>query len=92
MSFLFIIFITFLCPFVSAQLPDNDYSIEALSSYFDVLINFIVPFIIFVIVDYDFDEEGSKKVSQLVKSLIYFVIVGIQQELAFIFTEFYNIS
>ncbi|GBC07101.1 hypothetical protein RclHR1_07250003 [Rhizophagus clarus] len=80
----FIIFIiTFLCPSVSAILTDNDYSQEAFSGYFDVLINFMVPFIIFIIVDYDYDDEGSKKVAQLVRTLIYFVIIGVQQELAF---------
>jgi hypothetical protein len=60
MSSFFAIIITFLCPLVSAQLPNNDYSLEAFSGYFDVLINFMVPFVIFVIVDYDYDDEGSK--------------------------------
>jgi hypothetical protein len=88
MSFFFIIFIiTFLCPFVSALLPDNDYSIELFSGYFDLLISSAFPFIAFLIVDYDYDEEGSKGVAQLVRSLIYFVIVGMQQELAFKFSS-----
>jgi hypothetical protein len=87
MSFFFTIFITFLCPFVSAQLPENDYSQEAFSGYFDVLINFMVPFVIFVMVDFDYDKEGSKTVAQLVRSLIYFLLVGMQQELAFTFSS-----
>ncbi|RGB40742.1 hypothetical protein C1646_663619 [Rhizophagus diaphanus] len=87
MSLFFTIFITFLCPFVSAQLPENDYSQEAFSGYFDVLINFMVPFVIFVMVDFDYDKEGSKIVAQLVRSLIYFLLVGMQQELAFTFSS-----
>src|SRR4051794_39468439 len=86
MSFYFIVFITFLCPFVSAQLPDNDYSFEAFSGYFDILINLLVPFLVFIIVDYDYDEAGSKLIAQLTRSLMYFVIIGLQQEIAYTYS------
>uniref|UniRef100_U9SL42 Uncharacterized protein n=1 Tax=Rhizophagus irregularis (strain DAOM 181602 / DAOM 197198 / MUCL 43194) TaxID=747089 RepID=U9SL42_RHIID len=59
MPFLFIIFITFLCPFVSAQVSADDYAQKAFLGYIDVLINFMVPLIIFVIVDYEYDDYGS---------------------------------
>jgi hypothetical protein len=85
-SFYFIIFITFLFPFVSAQLPDNDYSLDAFSGYFDILINFLVPFLIFVIVDYDYDDTSSTPIAQLARSIIYFVIIGLQQEIAYAFS------
>ncbi|CAB5365741.1 unnamed protein product [Rhizophagus irregularis] len=38
-------------------------------------------------VDFDYDKEGSKTVAQLVRSLIYFLLVGMQQELAFTFSS-----
>ncbi|CAB4380425.1 unnamed protein product [Rhizophagus irregularis] len=86
MTFCFIIFITFLFPFVSAQLPDDDYSLDAFSGYFDILIGFLVPFLVFIIVDYDYDDEGSKPIAQLARSLIYFLIIGLQQEIAYAFS------
>ncbi|POG58046.1 hypothetical protein GLOIN_2v1734207 [Rhizophagus irregularis DAOM 181602=DAOM 197198] len=50
MFYFFIIFISFLRPFVSAQLS-NDYTQEEFSSYINVLIGFMVSFVIFVLVD-----------------------------------------
>ncbi|PKY50986.1 hypothetical protein RhiirA4_467780 [Rhizophagus irregularis] len=92
MSFLFIIFITFLCPFVSAQVSADDYAQEAFSGYIDVLINFMVPLIIFAIVDYEYDDDGSSTLVYLTRSIVFFVNVGIQQELAFIFSPVRKVS
>jgi hypothetical protein len=81
-SFFIIIIITFLCPFVSALLPDDDHSDESFSGYFDFLIGSTVPFIAYIIVEY-----SSVDVAQLVRSLVYLIIVGVQQELAFTFSS-----
>ncbi|RIA88845.1 hypothetical protein C1645_739093 [Glomus cerebriforme] len=83
--FFFIILIVFSFPFVSAQVS-ADYTQEAFSGYIDVLINFIVPFIVFVIVDYDNDENGSKPLACLARIFAFLINIGLQQELAFIFS------
>uniref|UniRef100_U9SZM4 Uncharacterized protein n=1 Tax=Rhizophagus irregularis (strain DAOM 181602 / DAOM 197198 / MUCL 43194) TaxID=747089 RepID=U9SZM4_RHIID len=36
--------------------------------------------------DYDYDDEGSKPIAQLARSLIYFLIIGLQQEIAYAFS------
>ncbi|CAG8616544.1 uncharacterized protein OCT59_027823 [Rhizophagus irregularis] len=92
MPFLFIIFITFLCPFVSAQVSADDYAQKAFLGYIDVLINFMVPLIIFVIVDYEYDDYGSSTLVYLTRSIVYFVNICIQQELAFIFSPVRKVS
>src|SRR4051794_25842221 len=84
MFFFLIIFITLLCPIVMAQVS-NDYTFEAFSGYIDVLINFMVPLLIFLIVDYEYE---SKIFVRLSRSLVFFINVAIQQELAFIFSPF----
>ncbi|PKY50985.1 hypothetical protein RhiirA4_531768 [Rhizophagus irregularis] len=63
----------------------NDYTLEAFSGYIDVLINFMVPLLIFLIVDYEYE---SKTFVRLSRSLVFFINVAIQQELAFIFSSF----
>ncbi|CAB4479379.1 hypothetical protein RhiirA5_379423 [Rhizophagus irregularis] len=84
--FFVIIFICLLCPFVTAQVSnDNDYALEAFSGYIDVLINFMVPLLVFLIVDYGYE---SKSFVRLSRSLVFFINVAIQQEIAFIFSSF----
>src|SRR6266542_1830678 len=82
MSFFFFIFISFLCPFASAQLS-NDYAQAAFSGYIDVLINIIVPLFIFLIAD----DESHDVIRAFTQSALSFAIVGLQQELAFMFSS-----
>ncbi len=71
MSFLFFIFISFLCPFVSAQVSD-DYAQEAFSGYIDVVIGLMVPLFVFLFVS----DESGEYMRALIISAIYFLIVG----------------
>ncbi|RIA84302.1 hypothetical protein C1645_832452 [Glomus cerebriforme] len=87
MMLFFIIFISFSFPLVSAQVSD-DYAQGAFSGYVDVLINAMVPLFIYLMVDYDFEEDSSKTLAQLLRSLVLLVHVGLQQELAFMFSIF----
>jgi hypothetical protein len=52
----------------------------------------MVPLIIFAIVDYEYDDDGSSTLVYLTRSIVFFVNVGIQQELAFIFSPVRKVS
>ncbi|RIA85508.1 hypothetical protein C1645_879254 [Glomus cerebriforme] len=75
MLFFLIFFISFLCPFVLAQ-ESND---VLFSNYIDILLNFISLSLIYIIVIYD---AGSTS-AHFIRSLIFFVNLGLQEELAF---------
>src|SRR5688572_9032116 len=80
---IFMIFTFILCSFVSAQEFNNQKSENALSDLVDVLVTVMVPLILYVTVDYTYDKK-SKSLVNLVNSLVFFIIVGLQQEIAFI--------
>ncbi|GES85101.1 hypothetical protein GLOIN_2v1471670 [Rhizophagus clarus] len=79
MFYFFIIFVSFFCPFVSAQVS-NDYTS---TGFIDVLISFMVPFVIFLLADYEY-SDGSACLS---RSFVYLINIGIQQEISFIITS-----
>jgi Skp family chaperone for outer membrane proteins len=80
--YLIIIFISFLSPFVSARVSDEAVQ-EIFSSYVDTLIGCIVPFFVFAMIDYEYDNNGSRTLACLARSIVYLINIGVQQEIAF---------
>ncbi|RIA91267.1 hypothetical protein C1645_822332 [Glomus cerebriforme] len=88
MVFSFIVITTFLYSIVLAQENDGkpQKTEDAISNFVDVLISFMVPLLIYVTIDYEHDkdvEDVDSRIGNLVYSFIFFVQIGLQEEIAF---------
>jgi hypothetical protein len=90
---------SFICSFVLAQESSNDDGIknppkaeETIANFIDVLISYIVPLLIYMTIDYEYDksagdvEDVDSRTGNLIYSFIFFMQIGLQEEIAFTIT------
>lgn len=89
MYFSYIIITSFLCSIILAQEHESTqkpHKTDALANFVDVLVSFMVPLLIYLTIDYEYDkneEDLDSRIGNLVYSFIFFVQIGLQEEIAF---------
>ncbi|PKC13345.1 hypothetical protein RhiirA5_410742 [Rhizophagus irregularis] len=89
MYFSYIIITSFLCSIILAQEHESTQKpnkTDSLANFVDVLISFMVPLLIYLTIDYEYDkneEDLDSRIGNLVYSFIFFVQIGLQEEIAF---------
>ncbi|CAB4397096.1 unnamed protein product [Rhizophagus irregularis] len=89
MYFSYIIITSFLCSIILAQehgSTQKPNKTDSLANFVDVLISFMVPLLIYLTIDYEYDkneEDLDSRIGNLVYSFIFFVQIGLQEEIAF---------
>jgi hypothetical protein len=89
MFFSFIIITFSLCSIVLAQEHESTqkpHKADAFANFVDVLVSFMVPLLIYLTIDYEHDkdvEDLDSRIGNLVYSFIFFVLIGLQEEIAF---------
>src|SRR6266542_5215201 len=98
MFFSFIIVTSSLCSIVLAQNEENNQKLQkadSLPNFVDVLVSFMVPLLIYVTIDYEYDKEEDdmdSRIGNLVYSFIFFIQIGLQEEIAFMIIKDERIS